>query len=75
VLARVTGTLDIPMSQLGRRIAEIDRAKEIAVLCHHGTRSQWVAQQLVRAGFPRVANIRGGIDAWARDVDPSVGSY
>jgi adenylyltransferase/sulfurtransferase len=74
-LARVPGALEIPMSDLRRRLGELDRTKEIVVLCHAGMRSQFVAEFLFRSGFPRVANVVGGIDAWARTVDPSVGTY
>jgi rhodanese-related sulfurtransferase len=45
------------------------------VLCHHGGRSMQVAMFLAQHGFERVANVAGGIDAWSRDVDPSVPRY
>jgi rhodanese-related sulfurtransferase len=45
------------------------------VVCHHGMRSYQVAMYLERAGFPRVYNLQGGIDAWAREIDPAMPRY
>jgi len=47
----------------------------IALHCHHGTRSRAAAEQLLREGFTQVYNLEGGIEAWSRDVDPSVPHY
>lgn len=65
----------IPMSELQQRLAELDPARPVACLCHHGGRSQRVAMFLAQQGFGRVANIAGGIDAWSQDVDPGVPRY
>ena len=65
----------IPMGELQSRLGELDPALPIAVLCHHGTRSQRVAMFLAGNGFARVANIAGGIEAWARERDTSVPRY
>eukprot|EP00600_Ochromonadales_sp_CCMP1393_P008445 CAMPEP_0174955118 /NCGR_PEP_ID=MMETSP0004_2-20121128/807_1 /TAXON_ID=420556 /ORGANISM="Ochromonas sp., Strain CCMP1393" /LENGTH=120 /DNA_ID=CAMNT_0016203017 /DNA_START=75 /DNA_END=437 /DNA_ORIENTATION=+ len=54
----------------------LDAAKPTLCLCHHGIRSMNVASFLVsRAAFSEVANIEGGIDAYAKDVNSSVGFY
>lgn len=74
-LASVPGTLNLSMTAIPRRLAELDKTKEIAVLCHSGARSAQVAVFLSRMGFPRVANVAGGIDAWAETVDPSIPRY
>jgi rhodanese-related sulfurtransferase len=55
----------IPMNDVPARLAELDREQPIAILCHHGARSQRVAMFLATNGFERLANIAGGIDAWA----------
>lgn len=65
----------IPMSQLGQRLGELDPDRPVAVLCHHGNRSQRVAVFLAQQGFGAVANIAGGIEAWSAEVDPSVPRY
>ncbi len=64
------------MSDWGEDIGEqLDKDKQTVVLCHHGVRSQNVAQFLVDKGFQRVANVSGGIDAYSRLVDRSVPLY
>jgi monothiol glutaredoxin len=47
----------------------------VALHCHHGGRSRNAAEQLLREGFTNVYNLEGGIEAWAREVDPSVPRY
>lgn len=67
--------LAIPMMQLQARMTELKRDVPIAVLCHHGVRSLQVARFLSFNGFSSVANISGGIDAWAIDFDANVARY
>ncbi len=67
--------LSIPMGALPDRLAELDAARPIACLCHHGMRSLRVAGFLEHHGFERVANISGGIDAWSQERDPAVPRY
>jgi len=68
-------SVTIPMQQIPARLAEIERDQPILALCHHGMRSQQVALFLDRQGYPLVYNIAGGIDAWSRQIDPSVPVY
>lgn len=65
----------IPMNQIPARLAELPQDRPIACLCHHGARSQRVARFLEQQGYTDVANIAGGIDAWARERDPGVPLY
>jgi rhodanese-related sulfurtransferase len=74
-IARIPDVLHIPMGEIPTRIGELDADREIAVLCRSGGRSMQVAQFLDRSGFQSVANLTGGILAWAHDVDPSVRAY
>lgn len=74
-LASVSGALLIPMREVAARLSEIDPAKEVLVLCHHGSRSMPVAAFLARSGYARVSSVDGGIAAWSRDVDPSIPQY
>ena len=67
---RLLSMYDVPP-----RLAELDPDRPVACLCHHGVRSMQVAAYLVQHGFEQVANIVGGIDAWARDFDPGVPRY
>ena len=74
-VASIPDVLHIPMNEIPARLAELDRNREIVVMCRSGGRSMQVAQFLARNGFPSVANLTGGILAWSRDVDPSVEPY
>jgi rhodanese-related sulfurtransferase len=73
-LARIEGSRLIPLSELPDRFTELDPAAETVVICHHGSRSAYVTQALERAGFAKVLNLEGGLDAYA-DVDESVPRY
>jgi len=74
-IARIEGANLIPLGELPQRANELDRQAEIFVLCHSGMRSERAAEFLRTAGFTRVANVAGGIDAWSEEVDPSVPRY
>ena len=65
----------IPMNEIPGRLGQLDPGRAVAVLCHHGNRSMRVAMFLQANGFENVANIAGGIDAWAQELDPSVPRY
>jgi len=67
--------LHLPMGQIPQRLAELDPAQPILVICHHGMRSAQVVAFLERQGFDAVYNLAGGIDAWSTLVDPSVPRY
>jgi monothiol glutaredoxin len=51
------------------------RDAAVALHCHHGVRSRAAAEQLLHEGFTNVYNLEGGIEAWSREVDPSVPRY
>ena len=74
-LASIEPSLHIPMNDVPGRLVEIPRDREVVVYCHTGGRSMMVASYLVGEGFPSVANLSGGIDAWSRRVDPSLPRY
>jgi len=73
-LARLEGSKLIPMSQLQERFTELDPASETVVICHHGNRSSYVTWALQRAGFEKVLNLEGGLEAYS-SVDESVPRY
>ncbi len=73
--ARISGALHVPMDELPRRLNELPPEREIIVYCHHGARSLRVTHWLREQGFPRVVSMAGGIEAWSREVDPSVPLY
>jgi molybdopterin/thiamine biosynthesis adenylyltransferase/rhodanese-related sulfurtransferase len=65
----------IPLGELPNRINELDPDREIVVHCKSGGRSQKAAEFLQKSGFRNVANLAGGITAWATDVDPKLPKY
>lgn len=70
-----------PMSRLSQEgtnaLLESAQARDavIYVMCHHGTRSAQVTGWLAQQGWKNVFSVRGGIDAYARQIDQSVGLY
>jgi rhodanese-related sulfurtransferase len=74
--AHIEGSLLIPMGDVPSRAhRELDPDEPIVVLCHAGVRSMNVTVWLRGQGFEHVQSLRGGIDAWSREVDPSVPRY
>jgi molybdopterin/thiamine biosynthesis adenylyltransferase/rhodanese-related sulfurtransferase len=73
-IANIGGRL-IPQNDVPRRLAEIDRDREIVVQCRSGARSQKIAEFLKQAGYPKVVNLAGGILAWSDEIDPTVRKY
>ena len=65
----------VPMRAIPARYLELPKDQEIVVVCHHGVRSQQVANYLERQGFTRLNNLVGGINAWAHEVDPKMSTY
>ena len=74
-LASVDFAIVMPMSELHRRVGELEKSVPVAVLCHSGIRSAQVAGWLRQLGFAEVANVMGGIDAWSLTVDPRIPRY
>jgi rhodanese-related sulfurtransferase len=73
--AAVAGAINIPMGQVPTRMGELDKARPVVLMCHHGRRSAQVGVLLERNGFAEVINLTGGIAAWSDEVDPSVPQY
>lgn len=74
-LARLPGSIDIPLAQLPQQLDALPRNQALILMCHHGVRSAMAADFLERHGFERVINLEGGIDAWSHQLDPSVPRY
>jgi rhodanese-related sulfurtransferase len=76
-LARIEGSIHVPLLELGQRLGEL-RAHEsapVVVHCHHGVRSLQVTAALRDAGFDDVRSLAGGIHLWSLDVDSQVPVY
>jgi molybdopterin/thiamine biosynthesis adenylyltransferase/rhodanese-related sulfurtransferase/molybdopterin converting factor small subunit len=74
-IVHIDGARFMPLSELPDRLAELDGHREIVTHCHHGARSLKALEILKAAGFAKVRSLRGGIDAWAVSVDPSLPRY
>jgi len=74
-ISHIEGATLIPLGQLAARLSELDSAEEMVVFCKAGTRSARALELLLSAGFRKVKNLKGGINAWAKDVDPSLPIY
>ena len=74
-ICHIDGSINLPMSQLPRQLERLDDADEIVVICHHGVRSLKVAGYLQQQHDAELINLDGGVDAWAREVDPEMALY
>jgi rhodanese-related sulfurtransferase len=74
--AHLGGSKHMPMGEVpGRFQQELDPDDHIVVVCHHGVRSMNVTAWLRQQGFEKAQSLRGGIDRWSREIDPSVPLY
>jgi molybdopterin/thiamine biosynthesis adenylyltransferase/rhodanese-related sulfurtransferase len=74
-ISDLPGAKHIPSRQVLDRLAELDRDQEIVVYCRTGIRSAEVVRQLQSRGFQRLKNMSGGINAWAKEIDPTLPAY
>ena len=74
-LCRLENAIHIPIEEIELRTEELNPEDEIVVYCHQGVRSAAVADYLQQLGFKNVKNLAGGLDSWARTVDPSMRRY
>jgi len=74
-LCRLPNAVHIPIEEIELRTDELNPGDDIVVYCHQGVRSAAVAQYLRDLGFTRVRNLAGGLDAWARTVEPTMRRY
>ena len=74
-LAKLEGSVLIPLATLPQSLSKLDKNVEIIAYCHHGMRSADATGFLLQQGFPNVKNLVGGIDAWSIQADSSVPRY
>jgi sulfur-carrier protein adenylyltransferase/sulfurtransferase len=74
-ISALPDAMNIPLGQLAGRLSELDSAEDMIIFCKAGTRSARALELLVSAGFKKVKNLKGGINAWAKDVDTSLPVY
>jgi rhodanese-related sulfurtransferase len=69
------GALEVPLGSLPGRLAEIPGEHPLIVVCHVGQRSLLAADWLRRADHPTARSLRGGVEAWALEIDPEMPRY
>jgi rhodanese-related sulfurtransferase len=74
-ICKIRDSISIPMNTIEDRYALLNPDVETVVICHHGARSMQVALFLERSGFKKLHNLAGGVDAWARQIDPAMSVY
>jgi molybdopterin/thiamine biosynthesis adenylyltransferase/rhodanese-related sulfurtransferase len=74
-ISALPGAVNIPLGTLAARLSEIDSAQDMVVFCKSGSRSTRALELLASAGFKKVKNLKGGINAWAKEVDPNLPIY
>jgi molybdopterin/thiamine biosynthesis adenylyltransferase/rhodanese-related sulfurtransferase/molybdopterin converting factor small subunit len=74
-ICHIDGARLVPLSELPGRMHELDPARSYYVHCKTGVRSAKAIDQLRQAGFARLKNVRGGIKAWAEEIDPRMPTY
>jgi rhodanese-related sulfurtransferase len=74
-LCCIDGSDNISMSNVEKMLKELKPDDEIIVICHHGMRSFQVASYLEGNGFDNIANLEGGVDAWAKTVNTEMAQY
>jgi len=74
-IAQFQGALAIPLATLPARVGEVPTDHPVVVVCHHGMRSYKAMSWLRQNGVANAINLDGGIDAWARLIEPTMGVY
>jgi rhodanese-related sulfurtransferase len=74
-ICHIDGSINIPMGQVPQQLEQLQTASDIVVICHHGVRSQQVISFLQRQSVAALVNLDGGVDAWARTIDPDMPVY
>ena len=73
--ACIEGSTLVPMRTIPGSLQDFNPDQEIVVICHHGIRSRMIGLYLENHGFSNIINLTGGVEAWAREVDPDMETY
>jgi sulfur-carrier protein adenylyltransferase/sulfurtransferase len=74
-ISHIEGAVNIPLDKLAGKLKELDSTQEIVLFCKSGNRSRRALELLTSAGFRKVKSLRGGINAWATEVDQNLPIY
>ena len=74
-IAKFPDALHVPLAQVPAKLTELPTDRMLVMACHVGVRSMRALEFLKSKGYTQVRNLKGGIDAWSREVDPAVQRY
>lgn len=74
-ICAIEGSVNVPLSTLPQNLNRLRSDGPLVVLCHHGMRSMRAVAWLRQNGFENATNLQGGIDEWARQIEPSMATY
>ena len=74
-ISALPGALNAPWDRVELALADMDRDADLVLFCRSGDRSARAVKRLLRAGFKSVRSLRGGLNAWAEEVDPEMRKY
>jgi rhodanese-related sulfurtransferase len=73
--AHIPDSILMPLSEIPKRLSELNPDDEIITMCHHGMRSASAQAFLIQQGFSNVSNMTGGIDAYSLSADTAIPRY
>lgn len=74
-IGTLPNSLHIPSTNFLSHVNNLDPENKTVVFCHHGYRSLQICYLLLQLGFDKVSNLEGGIDAWSKEIDPTIPVY
>ena len=74
-LSNIKQAIHMPMNTIPENLESLDKSKEIIVQCKSGIRSEKVCEFLLNNNYKNVKNLRGGIVAWAKEIDQTIIVY
>ena len=74
-ICQIKGAILMPLGEIAMTYVNLNNDSKIALYCHSGIRSMHVADFLLSQGFQSLANLQGGIDAWAQEIDTTLERY
>ena len=74
-IAAIPDSIHIPLNLLPIKLEQIPKDYPLIVYCHHGVRSLQAINFLLANGFDQIANLKGGINAWSIEIDPTIPIY
>lgn len=73
--AKIAGSILMDHHTLAAIVPRLQRSKHMICICHHGVRSYSAAMYLRQQGIAHAQSLAGGVDAWAKKIDPTIGVY